>query len=93
MELRVWQRIYLCPFIRVNLYTRGFTLSFGHRRLGWITIGRRGIRAPLDTRVSVLTSLKAERGKSSQAKGNDLSLFQLPGPAGSAARNRRDSPR
>jgi hypothetical protein len=35
MELRIWKRIYLMPFIRLNLYTRGLTISFGHRGLGW----------------------------------------------------------
>jgi hypothetical protein len=34
MELRIWKRIYLTPFIRLNLYTRGLTISFGHRGLG-----------------------------------------------------------
>ena len=51
MELRIWKRIYLCPFIRLNLYTRGLTISFGHNRLSWITFGRRGIREILDTPI------------------------------------------
>jgi hypothetical protein len=51
MELRIWKRIYLSPFVRVNLYTRGFTISFGHRGIGWITFGRRGIRETLDAPV------------------------------------------
>jgi hypothetical protein len=45
MELRIWKRIYLTPFVRLNLYTRGVTVSFGKRGLGLIIFGRRGIRA------------------------------------------------
>jgi hypothetical protein len=52
MQLRIWRRIYLSPFVRLNLYTRGFTISFGHRRIGWIAFGRRGIRETLDTPLS-----------------------------------------
>jgi hypothetical protein len=37
MELRIWKRIYLSPFARLNLYTKGFTISLGHRAIGWIT--------------------------------------------------------
>ncbi len=33
MQLRIWKRIYLTPFVRLNLYTRGFSISFGHRRI------------------------------------------------------------
>jgi hypothetical protein len=48
MELRIWKRIYLSPFIRLNIYTRGFTVSFGHARIGWVTLGRRGVRETLE---------------------------------------------
>jgi hypothetical protein len=51
MELRIWKRIFLTPWIRLNLYTQGFSISVGHSRIGWITFGRRGIRATLDTGV------------------------------------------
>jgi hypothetical protein len=51
MRLRIWKCIYLTPFVRMNLYTAGFSISFGHRRIGWLTFGRRGIRATLDTGV------------------------------------------
>jgi hypothetical protein len=51
MELRIWKRIYLTPFVRLNLYTRGFSISFGHRGLGWLTFGRRGIRGTLPTGI------------------------------------------
>ena len=51
MELRIWKHVYLTPFIRLNLYTRGFSVSFGHRRCGWITFSKRGIRETLDTPI------------------------------------------
>lgn len=51
MELRIWKRIYLTPFVRINLYTRGFTVSVGKRGLGWITFGRRGIRGTVPTGI------------------------------------------
>jgi len=44
MELRIWKRIYITPFVRLNLYGRGFSISFGHRGIGWLPFGRRGIR-------------------------------------------------
>ena len=31
MELRIWRRIFLSPFVRLNFYTKGFTISFGRR--------------------------------------------------------------
>jgi hypothetical protein len=51
MELRIWKRVFITPFIRLNLYTRGFSVSFGHRGLGWITLGKRGIRETLNTPI------------------------------------------
>jgi hypothetical protein len=51
MQLRIWKRLYLLPWLRLNLYTKGFTISVGHRGLGWITFGRRGIRATVPTVV------------------------------------------
>jgi hypothetical protein len=51
MEIRLYKHVYLTPFIRLNLYTKGFSLSFGHARIGWLTLGRRGIRGTLDTGV------------------------------------------
>jgi hypothetical protein len=46
MELRIWKRIYLCPFVRLSLYTRGFTISFGHRGLGGLASAGAGFEAP-----------------------------------------------
>ncbi len=51
VELRVWKRIYLSWFVRLNLYTRGFTISLGHRGIDWITSERRGIRETLATGI------------------------------------------
>ena len=39
----VRKHIFLTPFIRLNIYNSGFSLSVGHRSIGWITLGRRGI--------------------------------------------------
>jgi hypothetical protein len=51
MEVRIWRRIYLCPWIRLNLYTRGFSISLGHRSIGWLTFGRRGVTGTLSTGI------------------------------------------
>jgi len=46
MELRILKHVYLSPWIRLNLYTKGRSISFGHRRLGWLTLG--SARSPGD---------------------------------------------
>jgi hypothetical protein len=51
MQLRIWKRVYLSPFVHLNLYTRGFSISFGRRRIGWITFSKRTIRETLHTPV------------------------------------------
>jgi hypothetical protein len=51
MQLRIWKRVFLTPFVRLNFYTRGVTVSFGKRGLGWITFGRRGVRATVPTGI------------------------------------------
>jgi hypothetical protein len=51
MEVQIWRRVYLCPFVRLNFYTKGFTISFGRREWFWITFSRRGIRATLPTGI------------------------------------------
>jgi len=38
MELRILKHVYLSPWIRLNLYTKGWSISFGHRLLGWLTL-------------------------------------------------------
>jgi hypothetical protein len=35
MELRIWRRIYLSPFVRLNFCTKGVTVAFG--RQGWFS--------------------------------------------------------
>jgi hypothetical protein len=49
MEIRIWKKIYITPFIRLNLTNGGLSISFGHRNLGWVTLSRRGIRLTADT--------------------------------------------
>ena len=51
MQLRIWKTFYVCPFIRVNIFNRGISVSFGHAKLGWATIGPRGLRGTLDTGI------------------------------------------
>jgi hypothetical protein len=51
MQLRIWKHIYLCPFIRLNIFNRAISISFGKRGLGWVTIGPRGLRGTLDTPI------------------------------------------
>jgi hypothetical protein len=51
MPLVIRKHIYFSPFVRLNLYTRGCTVSFGHRSIGWITLGRRGIRETIPTGI------------------------------------------
>jgi hypothetical protein len=64
MQLRIWKQIYLSPLVRLKLYTQGFSISVGHSRIGWITIGRRGIRGTGDGYTRWPISLKAEHGTS-----------------------------
>ena len=52
MELRVLKYFYLTPWIRLNLFTKGFSISFGEARLGWITVGKSGLTETIDTGVS-----------------------------------------
>jgi hypothetical protein len=66
MQLRIWKRISLTPFVRLILYTRGFSISFGHRRISWITFSKHGIRETLHTPCPAFTPLKDNSGKRSQ---------------------------
>jgi hypothetical protein len=61
MQLRIWKRIYLTPLVRLNLYSRGFSISVGHRWIGWLTFGRRGIRGTLDTGVPAVYIFESQR--------------------------------
>jgi hypothetical protein len=51
MQLRIWKTFYVCPFCRLNIFNRAVSISFGHRNLGWLTIGPRGLRGTLDTGI------------------------------------------
>jgi hypothetical protein len=51
MEIRIWRRFFITPFLRVNLYTRGFTVSLGHNEIGWITFGKSGVRGTIPTGI------------------------------------------
>jgi hypothetical protein len=53
MQLRIWKRIYLLPFVRLNLYTSEFSISFGHCRIDWNTLSRHVIREILNTPLGV----------------------------------------
>jgi hypothetical protein len=44
MKLRFWKRVYLSPFVRLNIIDGGLSISFGKRGLAWVTLSRRGIR-------------------------------------------------
>jgi hypothetical protein len=55
MEIRIFKHIFITPFIRLNIYNSGVSISFGHSRIGrigWTTLGRRGVRETLDTPIS-----------------------------------------
>jgi hypothetical protein len=51
MELRIWKRFCVTPWIRLNFYTRGFSLSVGHNGIGWITFGKSGVRGTIPTGI------------------------------------------
>ena len=51
MQLRVWKHIFIGPFARLNIYDGKVSISFGKRRLGWLTLGPRGVRGTLDTPI------------------------------------------
>jgi hypothetical protein len=44
MKLVIRKYVFLCPWVRLNIFNSGFSVSLGHRGIGWITLGRRGIR-------------------------------------------------
>jgi hypothetical protein len=50
-QVQIWKSLCLSPSVRLNLDTKGFTISFGYRGIGWITFERRGIRETLDTGI------------------------------------------
>jgi hypothetical protein len=64
VQLRIWKQIYLTPLVRLNLYTRRLSISFGHRRIGWIAFFKRVIREILKTPLGIY--LKDNCGKRSK---------------------------
>jgi hypothetical protein len=52
MKLVIRKYVFLCPWVRLNIFNSGFSVSVRHRSLGWITLGRRGITETIDTGVS-----------------------------------------
>jgi|HubBroStandDraft_6_1064221.scaffolds.fasta_scaffold3630913_2 hypothetical protein len=52
MKIRIYRQWHFGPFVRLNLYTGGLSISFGHARIGWLTVGRKGVSETLDTGVS-----------------------------------------
>jgi hypothetical protein len=51
MEIRIWKRVYITPFIRITFYTRGFTVAVGHNGIGWISFGKSGVRGTIPTGI------------------------------------------
>ncbi len=75
--------------VRLNLYTRGFTISIGHRRVGWFTFRRRGIRSTLDTGLPGLCLFESQRWeeigpRTRRRRTNSDALAKLGAPLGVA---------
>jgi hypothetical protein len=51
MKIRIYRQLHLSPFIRLTITNSGLSISFGHRGIGWITFGKRGVRETLDTPI------------------------------------------
>jgi hypothetical protein len=51
MELRIWRRFNIGPFLRITFYTRGFTVGVGHNGIGWLTFGKSGVRGTVPTGI------------------------------------------
>jgi hypothetical protein len=43
MTLVIRKHIFITSFIRLNIFNSGFSVSVGHRNLGWVTFDRKGI--------------------------------------------------
>ena len=52
MKLVIRKRVFLGPYIRLNIFNSGFSVSVGHRSLGWLTLGPKGLTETIDTGVS-----------------------------------------
>ena len=51
MKLMIRKPVLITPYIRLNIFNSGFSVSVGHARLGWLTLGKRGIRESFDTPI------------------------------------------
>jgi hypothetical protein len=63
MKLRLWKKIFITPFIRLNLSNGGLSISFGHRGAGWLTLSRRGLTWTANTGVPGLYVTDSTRWK------------------------------
>jgi hypothetical protein len=52
MKLVIRKHVFLGPWARLNIFNSGFSVSLGHRSLGWITLGKRSVTESIDTGVS-----------------------------------------
>jgi hypothetical protein len=68
MQLKCWRQIYLAPFVRLNSSNRSISISFGHRSVGWFTIGPRGFRETLDTPIPGVFITETQRFKDARKK-------------------------
>jgi hypothetical protein len=68
MQLRIYKHIYLGPWIRLNIFNRGISISCGHRSMGWFTIGPPGFRETLDTPIPGVYLTETQRFKDLQRK-------------------------
>jgi hypothetical protein len=53
MSLRLFKEIYATPWLRLNIFNRGISLSIGHRFPWLYTIGPRGFRETIDVMPGV----------------------------------------
>jgi hypothetical protein len=63
MQIRIWKRVFITPFIRLNFTNGGVSISFGRRGLGWVTLSRRGLRWTADTPLPGLYATDSVRWK------------------------------
>ena len=52
MEIKLYKRVFLTPFLRLTFTNSGVSISFGHRSVGWLTFGKRGLTETIDTPIS-----------------------------------------
>jgi hypothetical protein len=52
MKIRIYRRVFLSPFVKLTFTNSGVSIGFGHRNIGWINFGPKGVSETLDTGVS-----------------------------------------